>query len=233
MKRFIAAQDCPEALLLAGERKTLYEQLPRSLLRGWVITLFLFISLLCASDLYPVSGDEIFKKFQARMRDLSKLTGVISWKALDGKTYIGNFTYYAPNRIYVKFTSPVEKILVSNGKTLWIYTHGSRVCGMYELIKGPHSGILSMIRTGYSSAAVGGDAGYVIKLKSDTKQYREVVLSMDPTYLLKAAIFKREDNRMLSFSISDASTKVNVDEDYFNFKVPKGVQVIKNPLNVK
>jgi outer membrane lipoprotein-sorting protein len=56
---------------------------------------------------------------------------------------------------------------------------------------------------------------------------------MDPTYLLKAAIFKREDNRMLSFSISDASTKVNVDEDYFNFKVPKGVQVIKNPLNVK
>ncbi len=189
--------------------------------------------LLYTSSLLSIAGDDAVQKFQDRMRSLQKLTGVISWTNLNGQTYVGSFKYLAPGKIYVKFTSPVEKILVSNGKSLWIYTPGNKMCGIHELRKGISSGIASMVDSDYASMAVGGDSGYTIKLKSDKKLYREIILSVDDTYLLKAAIFKREDNRILSFSISEASTKAEVKESLFNFKVPKGVQVVKNPLNLR
>jgi outer membrane lipoprotein-sorting protein len=195
--------------------------------------ILVLLPILYTSSLLSIPGEDAVQKFQHRMRNLSKLTGVISWTALNGQTYAGSFKYLAPGKIYVKFTSPIEKILVSNGKVLWIYTPGNKMCGIHELRKGINSGIAAMMDPDYNAVATGGDTGYTIKLKSDKKQYREIIVSVDETYLLKGAIFKREDSRILSFSISDASTRAEVKENLFNFKVPKGVQVVKNPLNLK
>jgi outer membrane lipoprotein-sorting protein len=192
-----------------------------------------FLSVFYATGLFSISGDDAVQKFQSRMRHLAKLTGVISWTAYGGQTYVGSFKYLAPGKIYVKFTSPFEKILVSNGKTLWIYTPGNKMCGIHELIKGTNSGLIATIESGYNSVATSGDTGHTIKLKSDKKQYREIILSVDSTFLLKGAIFKREDNRMLSFTISETSTKAEVNENLFNFKVPRGVQIVKNPVNIR
>ena len=107
------------------------------------------------------------------------------------------------------------------------------MCGIHELIKGTNSGLIATIESGYNSVATSGDTGHTIKLKSDKKQYREIILSVDSTFLLKGAIFKREDNRMLSFTISETSTKAEVNENLFNFKVPRGVQIVKNPVNIR
>jgi outer membrane lipoprotein carrier protein len=192
-----------------------------------------FLSIFYTTGLFSISGDDAVQKFQSRMRYLAKLTGVISWTAYGGQTYIGSFKYLAPGKIYVKFTSPFEKILVSNGKTLWIYTPGNKLCGIHELNKGTNSGLIATIESGYNSVATSGETGYTIKLKSDKKQYREIILSVDTTFLLKGAIFKREDNRMLSFTISETSTNAEVNENLFNFKVPKGVQIVKNPVNIR
>ena len=192
-----------------------------------------FLSIFYTTGLFSISGDDAVQKFQSRMRYLAKLTGVISWTAYGGQTYIGSFKYLAPGKIYVKFTSPIEKILVSNGKTLWIYTPGNKLCGIHELNKGTNSGLIATIESGYNSVATSGDTGHTIKLKSDKKQYREIILSVDTTFLLKGAIFKREDNRMLSFTISETSTNAEVNENLFNFKVPKGVQIVKNPVNIR
>jgi len=186
-----------------------------------------------ASFLFSVSGDEAVVKFQARMRQLPRLTGVISWTALDGQTYSGIFKYLAPDRVYVKFTGPTEKILVSNGQTLWIYNPGTKMCGIQELARGTNSGGIAAAVSGYNSIATGGESGYTIKLKSDERQYREIILSVDPSYLLKGAIFKREDGRIISFSISDTNTAVEVKEKLFNFRIPKGVQIVRNPLNMR
>jgi outer membrane lipoprotein-sorting protein len=195
--------------------------------------LLIFITLFCASSLFSITGDEAVEKFRTRMLRLAKLTGVISWTSLEGQTYSGSFKYLSPDKIYVKFTTPTEKILVSNGQTLWIYSPGTRMCGVQELAKGTTSGGIAGIVTGYTGIASGSDAGYVIKLKDDEKQYREIILSVDGTFLLKGAIFKREDGRIISFSISDVSSKAEVGPGIFTFKVPKGVQVVKNPMNIR
>jgi outer membrane lipoprotein carrier protein len=189
--------------------------------------------LMYATAIFPLSGDEAAEKFRSRMLRLKKLTGVISWTSIDGQTYSGGFKYMAPDKIYVKFTSPTEKVLVSNGRTLWIYTPGNRLCGIQELEKGTTSGGIAGLVVGYNGIASGGDTGYIIKLKNEEKEYREIILSVDATFLLKGAIFKREDGRIMSFSISDVSTGADVKSSIFDFTVPKGVQIVKNPLNLR
>jgi len=189
--------------------------------------------LMFATAVFPLAGDEAVEKFRSRMLRLKKLTGVISWTSIEGQTYSGGFKYMAPDRIYVKFTSPTEKVLVSNGKTLWIYSPANRMCGIQELEKGTTSGGIAGLVTGYEGIASGGDQGYIIKLKSDDKQYREIILSVDGTFLLKGAIFKRDDGRIMSFSISDVSADADVRPTLFDFTVPGGVQIVKNPLNMR
>jgi len=193
----------------------------------------ILITLLCSNTLFSITGEEAVEKFTSRMRRIGKLTGVISWTSLDGQTYSGSFKYMAPDKVYVKFTSPTEKILVSNGKTLWIYSPGTNMCGVQELAKGTSSGGIVGLVVGYNGIASGNESGYTIKLKSDEKQYREIILSVDGTYMLRGAIFKREDGRIISFSLSDVSGKADVREGLFNFKVPKGAQIVKNPMNIR
>jgi len=195
--------------------------------------------VLCgAMALYSIAlsalpADEAIEKFRSRMLRLPRLTGVISWTSFDGQTYSGSFKYLAPDKIYVKFTSPVEKILVSNGRSLWIYTPNTNMCGVQELAKGTTSGGIAGMVVGYTGIASESDYGYIIKLKNDEKNYREIILSVDRTYLLKGAIFKRDDGRIMSFSISDATTKIEVRPSIFEFKIPKGVQIVRNPMNIR
>jgi outer membrane lipoprotein carrier protein len=198
-------------------------------LRYFCAALFVMV----ATALFPLPGDEAVAKFRSRMLGLKKLTGVISWTSIDGQTYSGGFKYMAPDKIYVKFTSPMEKVVVSNGKTLWIYNPGNRMCGIQELEKGTTSGGIAGLVTGYDGIASGGDTGYIIKLKSDEKQYPEIILSVDGTFLLKGAIFKRDDGRIMSFSLSDVSSAPDVKTSLFEFTVPGGVQIVKNPLNMR
>lgn len=193
----------------------------------------IIITLLCSTSLFSITGDEAVEKFRSRMLRVGKLTGVISWTSLDGQTYSGSFKYRAPDKVYVKFTSPTEKILVSNGKTLWIYSPGTNMCGIQELAKGTTSGGIAGLVVGYNGIAAGNETGYTIKLKSDDKQYREIILSVDGTYMLRGAILKREDGRIISFSLSDVSGKADVQENIFNFRVPRGVQIVKNPMNIR
>jgi outer membrane lipoprotein carrier protein len=202
------------------------------MMRRISLTCILF-TVLCATALVSLPLEEAVEKFRGRMYRLERLTGVISWTALDGQTYSGSFKYLGPDKIYVKFSSPSEKILISNGKTLWIYHPGNKTCGIQELEKGTTSGGIAGLVSGYTSGiASEADFGYTIKLKNDERLYREIILSLDRTYLLKGAVFKRDDGRIISFSISDVSDSAAVSPKLFNFKIPKGVQVVKNPMNM-
>lgn len=199
----------------------------------WLNMTIIVASILYASVVFPITGEEAVEKFRSRMYQLNRVTGVISWTSLDGQTYSGSFKYLGPDKIYVKFTSPMEKILVSNGTTLWIYNIGSNMCGILELSKGTSSGGIAGLVRGYNGIASGDEQGYTIKLKNEGRNFSEIILSVDGTFLLKGAIFKRDDGKIISFSLSDLSTEADVNPSLFNFKVPKGVQIVKNPMNIR
>ena len=80
----------------------------------------LFLILTVTQNSFAITGDEALAQFRGRMNGAGKLTGIISWSHSGGETYTGAFKYMSPGKIYIKFSSPPGKTIVSNGKSLWI-----------------------------------------------------------------------------------------------------------------
>lgn len=181
---------------------------------------------------FAITGDEALASFRHRMNSIGKLTGIISWSHSSGETYTGSFKYMSPGKIYIKFSNPSGKIIVSNGKSLWVYSPGSNICGVQDL-GGGGSGGIAALTSGYFAIVTQGSGGYTIKLKNSEKSFTEITLMVDSTFFLKRAIIKSKDGGVYNFSISNVSTDAAVIPSIFDFNAPSNTQVVKNPLNIK
>ena len=196
----------------------------------------IFISLLiCPPAVFSlITGEDAIGKFRARMLGIHKLTGVFSLTEESGQLQTGSFKYLAPDKIYVKFTSPAGKVLVSNGKKLWVYNSGNNVCGVQDLAAQSVSGGIAGMVQGYNAiVSPRGSDGFTIKLKNNDKQYTDVVLRVDSSFMLKKAVFKNKDGKKFSFTLSNVSTTQEVMKNIFDYSVPTNAQVVQNPMNVR
>jgi outer membrane lipoprotein-sorting protein len=119
------------------------------------IILPLFFS---AAALQAMTATEALEKFRGRMYGAGAVTGTISWSYEDSAPYTGSFKYLSPGRIHVKFSSPSGKVLVSNGRKLWVYDPGTNICGVQDLDGGSSGGIAGLVAaTTASSPGVEAD----------------------------------------------------------------------------
>ncbi len=182
---------------------------------------------------FAITGDEALSSFRNRMGSIGKLTGIISWSYSTGETYTGSFKFMSPGKIYIKFSNPSGKIIVSNGRSLWVYSPGSNICGVQDL-GGGGSGGIAALTTGYLAIVTAqGPGGYTIKLKSNEKSFSEITLIVDSTFFLKKAIIKSKNGESYNFSISNINANASVIPSIFDFNAPSNAQVVKNPLNIK
>ncbi|NLV66113.1 MAG: outer membrane lipoprotein carrier protein LolA [Spirochaetes bacterium] len=202
-------------------------------MKTFKISIFSAIMLFTAGNSWAITGDEAMANFRNRMNGISKMTGIISWSNSTGETYTGSFKYMNPGKIYIKFSSPSGQIIVSNGKSLWIYSPGNNICGVQDLAGGGSGGITAFTSGYLAIVTAQGPGGYTIKLKSNDKTYNEILLILDSTFFLKRVIFKSKDGGSISFSLSNVSTTAPVMANIFSFDVPSSAQVVKNPLNIK
>ena len=196
-----------------------------------LIITIIFISLCDYS--FAITGDEALTSFRGRMNSIGKLTGIISWSHSSGETYTGSFKYMSPGKIYIKFSSPSGKIIVSNGRSLWVYSPGSSVCGVQDLGGGGSGGIAALTTGYFAIVTAQGPGGYTIKLKNNEKSFSEIILMVDSTFFLRKAVLKSKDGGTYNFSISNVSASTSVIPSIFDFNVPSNSQVVKNPLNIK
>jgi outer membrane lipoprotein-sorting protein len=187
--------------------------------------------LTAAAALFAMTGEEALNKFRGRMSGAARLTGIISWSGSSGYTYTGHFKYMAPDKIYVKFSSPGGKIVVSNGKRLYIFDPSSNICGIQDL--GGASGGIAGLTSGYNAIASAQGNGYNIKLKNPDKHYSEINLSVDSSFMLKRAALKTKDGEGITFTLSNVDSNASVMRSIFDFSVPANAQVIKNPLDIR
>ncbi len=196
-------------------------------------TLILFIILSITRASYAITGDEAVSQFRGRMNSIGKLTGIISWSNSTGETYTGAFKYMNPGKIYIKFSSPGGKTIVSNGKSLWVYSSGSNICGIQDLSGGGSGGIAALTSGYFAIVTAQGPGGYTIKLKNNEKSFTEIILMVDSTFFLKKAILKSKNGGTYNFSLSNISMTDAVIPSIFDFNVPSNAQVVRNPLNIK
>ncbi|MBN1501706.1 MAG: outer membrane lipoprotein carrier protein LolA [Spirochaetes bacterium] len=193
------------------------------------VLLAVFIIL---NPVFALSGDEAVANFKARMSSIGTLEGVISITYSSGNIQSGNFKYMAPGKIYVKFTNPAGKIIVSNGKKLWIYDTSSAICGVQELGGGGSGGIASFVN-GYYAIATSRGSDTIIKLKSSGKTYSEVTLLVDSLFTMKNASFRDDKGNGFSISLSGLRVGENMHAGLFDFDVPSNAQLVKDPLNIR
>ncbi|HOP61887.1 MAG TPA: outer-membrane lipoprotein carrier protein LolA [Spirochaetota bacterium] len=198
-----------------------------------LLTITVLFILNAAHSAFALTGDEALAKFRARMNSSGKLTGIISWSRSGGETYTGAFKYLSPGKIYVKFSSPAGKTIVSNGKSLWIYSSGSNICGVQDLARGGSGGIAALTSGYFAIVTAQGPGGYTIKLKNNDRSFSEIILMVDSTFFLRKAILKSKNGGTYNFSLSNISTSAAVIPSIFDFNVPSNAQVVKNPLNIK
>lgn len=193
----------------------------------------LTVSLLFTASVYSMTGDEAVARFKSRINGVGTMSGVISWTYPTGQMYTGSFKYMAPGRIFVKFSSPQGKIIVSNGKKLWIYDSGSNICGIQELAKGGSGGLAGLI-AGYNAIlSAQGAGGYTIRLKGGGKTYNEITLVLDASFMFKKAVLRSEGGEGLSISLSNVNMGEKMHAGLFDFNVPSNAQVVKDPLDIK
>ncbi len=197
----------------------------KKLIFAVLITLFL-------SPAFAITGEEAIAKFKARMYSVGKMTGNISWTTPSGQRFSGNFKFMSPGRIYIKFSNPSGKIIVSNGKKLFVYSKASNVCGIQDLGRGYSGGIAGLI-TGYNLIVTPRGSGYTIKLKHNDRHYSQIILLVTKSFFLKKAILKTKGGTGYSFSLSNVNTSAGIMKGLFDFRVPPNAQTVINPLNIK
>ncbi len=195
----------------------------------------LLTSLLLPLFIHPVfaiNGEEALARFKGRMQSIEKMTGNITWTT-SGSNSAGNFKYMSPGKIYVKFSSPSNKIIVANGRKLWIYDPGSSICGIQDLAGNGSGGIASLVNDYLAIVTSQGAGGYTLKLKNSNKTYSEIILILDSSFMLKKATLRSKDGESMTFSLSNVDTSASVMKNLFDYSVPANTQVVKNPLNIK
>ncbi len=200
-----------------------------------IIQVFSVITIILShiSISYSITGTDALQKFRNRMYGIGKMTGIISWTIGSGQTYTASFKYMSPGKIYLKFNNPRGKIVVSNGKKLWVFNPASNICGIQDLTSG-HSGGIAGLTNGYLAILTSrGPRGYTLKLKNKKKRYSQITLMLDSSFFLKKAIIKNRDGGTISFSLSNIDTKANVMKSLFDFTVPANAQTVINPLNIR
>jgi outer membrane lipoprotein carrier protein len=191
------------------------------------------IMLFTAANAYAITGEQALQRFRNRMLGIPKMTGIISWSAGDGQASTASFKYLNPGRIYMKFSNPKGKLIITNGKKLWAYNRGSNICGIQELGSSLSGGIAGMTN-GYMAIVTSQSSnGYTLKLKNSERRYSQITLMLDSSFFLKKAVLKNKDGGSISFSLSNIDTKASVMKSMFDFTVPPNAQVVNNPLNIR
>lgn len=198
--------------------------------RIFLLCVCIFIPV--SAELFAVTGDEAVAKFRSRFYGLSTLRGAVSITSTTGEMMSGSFKFMAPGKFYIKFSAPAGKIIATNGKKLWVYDPNDNVCGVQDVGGGGSGGIAGIIN-GYMSIASSGGSDTTIRLKNPKKDFRDIIIQVDSSYLPKKITFRRENGDGMAVSFSNLTANDPMSPGLFDFNVPANVQLVKNPLNIR
>jgi len=138
----------------------------------------------------------------------------------------GTLSYKRPGNLHIKFSD--GRVISANGKTLWFYSPDRGIAAKQDL-KGGTSGLAGLL-AGYDDFS----NGRTVKLKSDTKRYSEITVSLSESNLPRSIRMKPSsgsDSTEIIFS--GISTNIGLTSSLFNYQPPSSSLIVENPLNQK
>ncbi|MDY6933147.1 MAG: outer-membrane lipoprotein carrier protein LolA [Spirochaetota bacterium] len=198
-----------------------------------MICFILLLSIIDVRDAMSINGDEALELFKTRLSSIKTIKGKVTLSYNIGEVYIGSLKYMSPDKIHVEFQKPKGKIIVCNGKKLWVYDYSSNVCGVQDLDREKYSNITELLSSYIAILLSKDKSGYRIRLTNYMQEYYEITLSMDTTFFLREAVFKSSQVDGFTLSLADVIIDEKMTPGIFDYDVPATALVGKNPLDVR
>ena len=200
------------------------------------------------------SHAQVAKKVIKKFESMKTYTADFFIKTVDGrrtKNMRGKFFYKKPNKVSFNFASGNR--IVSDGKFLWVYIHRLKAVGKQDLTLKkknesnrqifagtPGPGLTRLFRKYHyhfdsteQPRMEEGAKVFVFSMKQAEKigGYEKILLYVDAsTFLIRKAIGTDGDGKVTTIKFSNPGLDVTLDGPVFQYKKPKHVKLINNPL---
>jgi outer membrane lipoprotein carrier protein len=226
----------------------------KNIKRSWfsIIILSFSFQFLVLSFSYSITVSDVLKNVQQKEKETESMVAVlvetITSKTSNAKqTFEGSITLKKPDKIYVEFKKPMNQKIISNGKVMWVYMQDLKQVMQQEMsLGGVNDPILSIgkmletLQKDYNVVLQGtenveGEETYVLDL---TPKKENKYLSKMKTYISKQTWLPIKTNVMdmegsdISVVFKNIKLNVKIDNKIFEFKPPKDVEIMKNPLQI-
>lgn len=137
----------------------------------------------------------------------------------------GTLSYKRPGNLHIKFSD--GRVISANGRTLWFYSPDRAVTGKQDL-RGSGAGINGLV-SGYQDVS----SGRTVRLKSNSKYYSSITISLDGRNLPRSIRMQKRNGDTTDISFSGITTNLGLSASLFNYQPPSSSIIIENPLNQK
>lgn len=217
-----------------------------------IICVFVVL-IFVTSGLYAITVDEIINNVKQKEKETDNLTSdiveTISTKdTKTSQTLEGKLILKKPNKFYLEFTKPMIQKVISDGKTIWIY-----IPEMKQVMKQQVTGqdatndpilavgkIFETLQKSYDivlegSEKVEGEDTYLLsftpKIGNENLPKMKTCISKNTWLPVKTDIMEMTGSN-ISIVFKNLKINTNVDSKLFEFKPPKDVEIINNPMNI-
>jgi len=153
----------------------------------------------------------------------------------------GLVSYKRPGRMHWLYETPEEQLLVTNGKTMWLYDPLLENVTVQKLEKITEGTALSFllgfgnlqtdfIHRGITKNLLNGQDGLILELepKKSTANLAFIQLSVNPeTYNLQTIALMDQQNNYRTIQLKNMKYNVEIQDSYFEFKVTNDMEIIE------
>lgn len=190
---------------------------------------------------HAVTAADLIKAVETKYHSVTSLKASftqISRNAVFGdETVSGTITVKRPTKMRWEFGK--DKLFVTDGVTLWIYTVADKQVIQYDDLSSGRStaesllGSLDKLTTMFKITVVSSDAtGSVLDmLPLEEGQFKRVRLALDGAMVLKQVVITDTFDNVTEMNFSNVLLNPTVDDALFTFSVPAGVDVVRATTN--
>jgi outer membrane lipoprotein carrier protein len=215
-------------------KETLMARVMRNLLQALLVALIVVAAPMASA----AEVTEIVAAVEAKYKDVTSLTAkfkqVTKSELFGDEVLAGDLAIERPSKMRWAFGS--EKLFVTDGKKMWIYTAEEKQVIEYDDISSQRSTADSLLTSldkldeHFKISIISSDAekGHVLRLEPvEEGQFKSVRLTLDKDLMIGGVVITDTFDNVTELTFSEVVLNAKVEASLFTFSVPDGVDVVK------
>jgi outer membrane lipoprotein carrier protein len=213
----------------------------RSLRSLFLVLVTCVVALGAATSALAADAPTLIKQIEAKYAAVDSLkaqfTQTVRSAAFGDEVVAGELVVARPAKM--RWSYGTERLFVTNGTKMWVYTAEERQVVEYDDISSSRSAAdslftsLDKITEMFEVKVLSSDAtGHQVELRPrDGAQFKLVQLGLDANLLVKRVVMTDSYGAVTELDFSAVQLNVKPDDALFTFTVPAGVDVVKSTTN--